>query len=84
MLWLPPQCFSGIPECANDWVSVSVSVSHVFPWVLFLSFVLSYSVVLVFALSYYLFYYYSLEACLFSDERQKGVDLDWEGCGEEL
>lgn len=35
-------------------------------------------------LCYIIFYYYSLEASLFSNERQKRVDLDESGGGEEL
>jgi hypothetical protein len=50
----------------------------------------SWALLLLFALfdtdGFYLtkFYCYSLETCLFSNKRQKGVDLDWRGCGEEL
>ena len=63
-------------------VSVSISVSWGFSWTLFLlSFVLSYSDVLVFGLSYTVFYYYLLEACLFSNKRQP---VDPGGCWKEL
>jgi hypothetical protein len=62
----------GIPKHVNVWVSAFVSLSCVFSWVLFL--------LLVFVLSYYvLFYYYPLDACSFSNERQKGVVCRWEG-----
>lgn len=32
----------------------------------------------------FLFYYYSLDVCLLSNERRKGVDLDRQGGGEKL
>lgn len=35
-------------------------------------------------LCFILFYYYSLEICLFSKERQKHVDLDGRETGEDL
>jgi hypothetical protein len=40
---------------------------------------LGYSDVLVFVLSYLIFYYYPLEACLFSSERQRRGGPRWEG-----
>lgn len=39
---------------------------------------------LVLVLSYYISFYYPLEACLFSTERQKGVDPDGREGGEKL
>lgn len=51
---------------------------------LFLS-VFSNSNVFIFILPYYIvFYYYPLEACLFSNESQKGSGSGKEGSGEEL
>lgn len=49
----------------------------------FFFFFLSYSDMLVFVLAYYIiFIYYPLEACLFSNERQKGNGYRQEGDGE--
>lgn len=71
--WLSVLCFHGIPVFANICVSVSICICGTFPLALFLLFVLSYSDLFVFGLSYFTFFsYYSLDACLFSKERQKG------------
>ena len=35
-------------------------------------------------LCFTLFYHYPIEACWFSNEKQRGVDLDGRGGGEEL
>lgn len=73
-----------IPECANKWVFVSISVSYAFPWVFSCGLLfLCYSNLFVFVLSYYiLFCYYPIDACLFSN--RKGIHLDEREGGEEL
>lgn len=67
MLWLPVQCYNGIPEFVKR--NAPVSVSSAFSWALFLLCVLSYSG----GTSYSIFYFMSiiLETCLFSNEKQK-------------
>ena len=72
--YISAQCFHGISDGANDWVSVSISVSCTFPWALFFLFVLPYSNVLVFLL----LHYYPLEACLPLNERHKRSGHGWE------
>lgn len=78
LLWFPVQCFHGIPEFANEWVSVSCA----FSWIRFLQFFffLSNFNVLVFCsgLLYFIYdYYYSLEGCLFLMRQKKKVEPDW-------
>lgn len=55
-------CFYRIPESVNKWVS----------WTLFLLSCLIVPIILVFLFSYYIkFYFHPLEACLFSNQKQK-------------
>lgn len=53
--WLPALYFHGIPECENEWITTSVSVSFAFPWALSFQFISSYSNVLGFVLSFFYF-----------------------------
>lgn len=78
-VWFPVQCFYRVPKCANEWVSDFGTFSWALCFVHFycvsFCFTLLYSALLLslrslFVLSYYiLFYYYPLEAFLFSNER---------------
>ena len=71
--------FNGIPEDENKWMSVCLSLV---PFLGFFSFCLFCLILMCyfFVLSYcILFYYHSLEASLFCNERQKGGGSRWEG-----
>lgn len=77
VLWLPTLWFNGIPECVYEWVSVSISISHVFSFCLFCPICLL--LFYLFILYYILFYYYLLNACFFfSNKRRKGGGSGWE------
>lgn len=39
---------------------------------------------IMFYINVFCFYYYPIGACLFSNEGQKRVDLDWQRCGKVL
>lgn len=76
LLWLLVLFFHGISECVNMCASVSVYISCV----LFFFF---FSCLVVFPF-YILFYYYSLDVCLFSKERNQesesiGREGRWQG-----
>lgn len=68
-------CLCKIPECAKEWISASVSVSHVFfghfPFCLF---ILTYSDVLVFG--FFLLYFTSL---FLPNEKQNWGESGWKG-----
>lgn len=56
-LWIPAQCFSGFPECANEWAFGSCAWS----WALFLLLVCFVKlIVLDFVIPYYILLYYIL------------------------
>lgn len=70
--------------CKHEFLCLYV-VFVLFLWLLSCVIVSSYIDLLVFYLFYYfIFYYNSLDGCLFSKERQKGMDTDGMGRGEEL
>lgn len=76
LLWLPVRYFYRFLESVNWWVSVSFVFSGCFSFFLFVCFVMFQYVSLF---SFIFFYYGSLEACLFSYERQKGGGSRCEG-----
>ena len=76
--WLLVLCFYVTPHGMNMCVSVSTFVSYGFPLTPFLLFVLFCFWVCLFLFFKFLFYYYSLDACLFQKERQKEYRYTWE------
>jgi hypothetical protein len=87
ILWLLVSWFSGILDCANEWISVFSSVVLCLLWGSVHSvFFYPYCNIFIFILLYYIlfYYYHPLEASLFSNERQKGVRSDGRGGGEHL
>lgn len=59
--------FYEIPECTNKWILTPISI--------FITFLLFF---VLFTFIIFLFYYYPLDDCLFSKEREKGGGNDWE------
>lgn len=74
MFWLLILCFYVMSESANLFVSACIYLFLLFFHCLF-SFCLSYSILIcLFSFNCKIFYYYPLDAHLFSKKRQKGVD----------
>lgn len=64
----------------NTCAFVSICISHAFSWVIFFSLFCHITKFVCFVLSYFylILFYYSLDACLFSKERQRGCESGWE------
>lgn len=67
IVWLVVLYFYEIPECTNKWILTPISI--------FITFLLFF---VLFTFIIFLFYYYPLDDCLFSKEREKGGGNDWE------